>query len=475
MKIMLINPPRYKGSGVIREVRCAGLSLGSIYPPIRLAYTAALLNKHGYEVDILDCNGYDYGFEKIEEKVKYFQPSLVVFTSSPTTMSHDLRTATICKKVSSGIAVALDDSHIAPVMPERILNNFKDVDILIKGESESTTLALVENIESLEKVCGISHRLDGIIKHNPEAGPQDINKIPFPFYKLLPINQYSATSRTRKRPFVTIITSVGCPFKCSFCITGGATVWRGYDKKWRSKNSERVVDEIEFLQKEYGVKSIYVFDETFTIDKERVIKICEGLIKRNIKIEWSCNSRVDTIDKEMLKLMKRAGCWIICYGVESAENAILEGVMKANSKARALETFKLSREIGIGASASFMLGLPGETKQTVQETLKFAKELDPNRAQFVITTPYPGTKLYEEAVKNNLLEREYTFTGFDAYGLDCEPSIRTEAMTAMEILKEQKRIFRRFYFTPSFMAKTLLRISTFAEFKALFRSIKYLR
>ncbi|MFZ3060702.1 MAG: radical SAM protein [Candidatus Methanoperedens sp.] len=473
MKVLLVNPPRFKGTPVVREIRCAGLSPISVYPPIKLAYTASMLEANNIEVKILDANAFDYSYEDVKKYIENYNPSVVIFTSSLTTISYDVLVAKLAKEINKDIITVLDDSHIAPVAPEKVLNKFGFVDVLIGGESEFTIMDLINNIDSLENVKGISYIKNGSFIRTENREPEDINLLPPPAYHLLPIDRYFSLTFARKKPFGTIITSVGCPFNCIFCIVGGSTVWRGYGKRWRAKKADKVLDEIEYLHKHFGIKSLYFFDETFTVDKNRVIEICKGIVERGIDIEWSCNSRVDTVNEEVLQHMKLAGCWNICYGVESGSELLLSNANKSTTAKKAKEIFKISKKLGLSASASFMIGLPGETWQTIEETLDFAKELDPSRAQFVITTPYPGTLLYEEVKKQGLIEQDYCFSGFDAYCVDSAPVSNTSNMSAGELLDAQKYIYKSFYMRPSYLIRILLRAKSLTEIYNLIKARRY--
>lgn len=469
-----MNPPRFKGNPIVREVRCAGITPVSVYPPIRLAYTAALLEKNNFNVKILDANAFDDHYEDVKEKIKEYDPDLVLFTTSVTTISFDAKVADITKEINKNIIVVLDDPHIAPVMPEKVLTTFKNIDILILGESEFVTLDLVKNIKDLKKIDGIVYRYgDEIIKNNP-AKPGDINELPNPAYHLLPIKKYYSLTFARKKPFATIITSVGCPYKCDFCIIGGSTIWRGYGGKWRAKTAEKILDEVEYLYEKFKIKDFYFFDETFTVDKKRVIDVCNGLVNRGLKIRWACNSRVDTVDQEMLELMKKTGCWNICYGVESGSETLLNNIHKEITLERAKHIFNVSKKLGLNPSASFMLGLPGENWKTIKETLQFAIKLDPVRAQFVITTPYPGTKLYDYVKKEGLLKKDYSFSGYDAYCVDAVPVMSTKEMTAEELLKAQKYVYKKFYLRPLYALKTLFSANSITEFINLLKFWRYI-
>jgi radical SAM superfamily enzyme YgiQ (UPF0313 family) len=451
MKILLINPPRFDKNPMIREIRCAGLSPISVYPPIELAYLAGVLRKDN-EVEILDANGLNQNFEDIKRKINKFKPEAVVFTTSPASFNYDAQIAQITKKINKEIKTFLLDSHIVPVMPKKIKENFPEIDYLVGKEP----------LLNIPKLLGFK-------------GMADLENHPLPAYDLLPLNQYSSFTFSRKKPFATLITSVGCPYKCNFCVIGGATVDRGYGSGWKFKSPEKILKEIKYLLNK-GVKSIFFFDETFTVLKQRVIDLCQMIKNEKLKFEWSCNGRIDTLDdEELIKLMKETGCWNILFGIESGSEKLLEKANKSSIIPKAERVIGYCKKNGIETSASFMLGFPEEDKKTIKETLKIAKRINPHMAQFVIVTPYPGTKLYQEIKEKGLLEEDYSFSGYDAYCVDCRPVIRTENLSAEELLAAQKFLYRKFYLRPSFLIKKILEIKSFSQFLNILKSVRYLK
>jgi len=435
---------------MIREMRCAGSSSISVFPPIELAYLAGILRKQA-QVKILDANALNYDFKAVEQEIRKEKPETVVFTASPVSYAFDAQIAKIAKNISQRIKTILLDSHIAPVMSEKVKQNFPAIDYLVSQEPllEIPKLLRLKGVKSMEE-------------H------------PRPAYDLLPIKKYWSLTYTKARPFATLITSAGCPNQCNFCIVGGATVERGYGRKWRFKSPLKILDEIKYL-KELGIKDIYFFDETFTVSKQRIENLCQLMLEKGINISWSCNGRVDTLDKETIKLMKQTGCWNIMFGIECSSQGLLEEVNKGTTLAKAMEVVRYCKELGLNVSASFVIGLPNETRKTVKKTLALAKRINPYRAQFVILTPYPGTRLYDEVRKKGLLEQDYNFAGYDAYCLDHLPVIRTKKLSAADLLRAQKYIYRKFYLRPSFVISLLASIKSFDQLIGLFKSVKYLK
>jgi len=450
MKILLINPPRFNGHPMVREMRCAGLSASSIYPPLELAYLAGLLRLNAM-VKILDANALNLSFENVKNEIERFHPDWVVYTTSPASFAADMRIATITKEIDKGIKTILLDSHILPVMSEEIKQKFIGIDYFVSSEP----LLNVPGILGLEGIA-------------------DLENHPLPAYDLLPIRKYFSLTYSRRKPFGTITTSTGCPNRCKFCIVGGSTVKRGYGNRWQFKSAKKILDEVKFLLN-LGIRSIYFFDETFTVNPSRVIDVCQGIIDQNLKFEWSCNGRVDTLNEEIIKMMKKAGCWNIMFGIECGSEELLKDAHKGTTLEKALAIVEICKKNKLKVSASFLLGLPEETMATIKKTLAVAKRVNPYRAQFVVLTPYPGTQLYEEMKKEGLLLRDYDFSGYDAYCVANEPVIKTRHMSSAELARAQKYIYRRFYFRPSFLLNTLFSVRSWSHFINLINSVLYLK
>ncbi|MFA6455135.1 MAG: radical SAM protein [Patescibacteria group bacterium] len=450
LKILLINPPRFNRHPMVREMRCAGLATSSIYPPIELAYLAGRLRREA-EVKILDANALNFNLNQVKMEIQNFQPNAVIFTTSPVSFAVDAQIAEITKKINSEIKTILLDSHIVPVMPEKIREKFPWIDYLIGTDP----LVNIPKIFGLEGIIGLENQ-------------------PLPAYDLLPLNKYFSLTYSRKKPFATLITSVGCPNRCKFCLVGGATVKRGYGNRWQFKSAKKILTEIKYLIS-LGIKNIYFFDETFTVSKERVIELCDLIKKEKIKIDWAANGRVDTLDEETIKIMKAAGCWNIMFGIECGSESELLNMQKGTTLERAMKVVGACKANGINVSASFVIGLPEETRESVEKTIAIAKKINPYRAQFVIATPYPGTKLYDEMKAEGLLLKDYDFSGFDAYCAANQPAIKTRQMGPEELLQAQKYAYRKFYFRPRAIMNIIFSLGSFSQFFNMLKAIKYFK
>ena len=390
MKVLLVNPPRFEGIPVIREERCEITERASILEPYSLLQIGAILRQQGQEVRLLDMNGLDLSYDSLDSEVASHNPEMVIFRFTPTTYDHDMRTAQVVKARSKQ-TTTIGICWTLRTLPTEVLSQAPDLDIYIRQEYEVVTPALVDamaNGRPLDAVDGISYRsMDGL-RHNPDARPlEDYDSIPQPAFELLDsLDPYFVTAPSGQ-PYTIIYTSKGCPFKCSFCTVAGT--------KWRPKSAERTIEELRYLKQRYGLRTASFFDETFTLDKKRVVRICDALIEEKLDIHWYCNTRTHLVEAELLKKMYKAGCRGISYGIESGSQSILDHADKCVTVEQARNAIRWAREARIKTFASFILGLPGENWDTVHETIGFVKQTLPNSAEFNVAVPYPGTKLYE--------------------------------------------------------------------------------
>ncbi len=452
MKVLLVNPPRFEGLPVIREERCEITERYSVLEPYSLLQIGALLRKGGHEVRLLDLNGFDLGYQELSRNVADFRPGAVVFRFTPTTLDHDMRTATEAKSIDPSIrTVAV--CWTLRTMPQQVMSNAPDLDVYARTDYEvvvpDVISALAEGID-LASVKGIAYRDGAIVKLTEKAVPlQDYESIPMPAYDLLPnLDPYFITAPAGK-PFTIMYTSKGCPFHCSFCTVAGTP--------WRPRTAESVLDELRFLKKSYGVRTVSFFDETFTLDKKRVLAITDAMIEEGLDVRWYCNTRVHLVDRDLLQRMHQAGCRGISYGVESGSQTILDRADKCLKVEQAKQAIRWAKEARIKTLCSFIIGLPGETWETVNETIAFVNETIPTSAQFNVAVPYPGTKLYE------------TIYGDEERTLDVrklfqdEAVVGTESMTPEELNRASMIAYRSLYANPKWWLSNLKHVLTNPE------------
>ncbi len=408
MKILLLNPPfKEKFSRASRSP--AVTRGGTIYYPIWLAYCAGVLDKAGFEIRIIDAPAENKNLEKTIEETKTFNPQLIVLETSTPSIANDVRVTEKLKDALPKTFIVLVGTHPS-ALPEETLNLSNKINAVAKGEYDYTIRDLaycLKNNGNLKEIEGLIFRRDGkIIQNKPRNLIQNPNELPFVsevYKKYLNIKNYFFAASDY--PMVMIITGRGCAFRCFFCLYPQTF----HSRVYRPRIPENIVAEFEYIIKNLPeVKEIAIEDDTFTIDKQRVIKICQLVLEKNLKIKWYCNVRAD-LDLETMQWMKKAGCHMLTVGFESGNQQILNNIHKGTTVEQIRQFVKNSKKAGLLVHAAFMAGNPGETRETLEETLKLAKELNCDSTQFYPLIVYPGTEAYEWARKNNYISSsDYT-------------------------------------------------------------------
>lgn len=454
MKVLFVNPPqtasKYKFMGVIA-------------PPLGIAYMAEVLQENNIDVEILDASAEDMDFKDVEKELLKRKPDLVALTALTPTIGRALETAQVVKETLPDAIVVMGGYHPTFNFIETLED--ENVDIVIRGEGEYIMLNLVqalENQSSLHDVKGIvfEDKNSKEIVVNPEAPLiQDLDELPFPALNLLPMKKYRLLDMDTH--MTTMITTRGCPMQCSFCSSAAM-----HGKKIRERSVENIVDEIEYLKTNYDIDTIAFMDDTFTLKKRKVMAICDEILKRNIEIMWGCTSRVDTLDEKLLKKMKEAGCITIFIGVESADQQQLDNMCKNTTIAKIENAFKIAHKLKIRTIASVALGMPGDTKEIMNKTVKFVHKLKPNYAIYSLATPYPGTRFYKEAFEKNLIK----IKDWSKYTL-ITPILETIDCSLNDMRKIQAKAFMKFYLRPHYIIRQFLQDGPYL-LKTIFGVIK---
>ena len=430
MKVLMINPP-YNSS----KYKFIGL----VAPTLGIAYIAAMLEKNGITVKILDAPALEIGHEAVKNEIQKYSPDIVAVTSVTPTIESALKTAKISKEACPNAVTVLGGYHPTFTYQEVLKNDF--VDIVVCGEGELTMVELVDSLENgknLREVRGIATK---DFKTLPRGIIEDLDSIPFPARHLLPMDEYKILNM--KLTTGTIVSGRGCPYKCSFCASSAM-----HGQKLRLRSAENVVDEMEYLVNDHNIEMVAFMDDTFTLNNKRVYEICETIKDRGLDNYWGCTARVDTISEDLLKTMKDAGCITMFLGVESADQQFLNQINKNTNINRIKKTFQLTKDYGMRTIASVVLGMPGDTKRSITTTIKFVKTLDPSYAVFSLATPYPGTDFYLNAVSENLIK----INDWSKYTL-LSPVLETVDCSLDELKKLQKKAFKEFYLRPSYIAR----------------------
>jgi anaerobic magnesium-protoporphyrin IX monomethyl ester cyclase len=446
LKITLVNPPQFTRYP---------------QPPLGLALIAAVLEKVGYPVTLLDANATGLKPEDIPGEA--VGADVIGLTAMTPTITTAIRIASLIKKDTPGVKIIMGGAH-ATMLPEETLVSAPDIDVIVRGEGDETIVELARALEGnqpLESVAGITYRAGGQLKTTADRPcVSDIDALPFPAHHLLPWEHYRPhPPHGMFMPFAAMVTSRGCPYRCAYCSKPV------FGSRFHAQSPERVVAELDYLQKKCGAREIAFYDDSFTLDKKRIHAIADKIISAKIKIAWTCETRVNLVDKELLRHMKEAGCYAVAYGIESASPEIIRVLQKDTTAAQVEEAVRESREAGLQVIGYFMLGSPGETPETIRQTIEFAKKLKVDFAQFSVTTPFPGTALYDIYMQNR--KEPVSWDAFVYAGTDnpTTPVFESDRLTSNDLKAWLTRAYRSFYLRPAYLWQRLRRCTSRDEIR----------
>lgn len=456
MKIQLINTPYLDTYGSLRKI-------AAVYFPLGLGYIAAVLRENGfYEIDLFDPEAEGLNWKEVRERIKNFDADVIGLSCVTATYPAAKKLAKLVKSVNKKALLIVGGVHVS-ALPQETLKDCSAIDLVVIGEGEYTFLEICQRLEkgeSLDHISGIALRKGKRIFFTPARQfTHNLDKIPFPARYLVDLNHYTTPAHmTVGEKSITLISSRGCPSQCTFCASHVVA-----GRRFRAHSPEYVVREIDYLQRKYGYQYFIFEDDSFTIDRERVEEICRQLIKRKKKIIWICFGRVTTVDKPLLKLMKRAGCYLIGYGVESGDQAIRRNIKKGITEEQCLKVFKLSKEVGLKTQAFFMIGSPGETEETVKKTINLAIKLDPSLAYFNPLVPYPGTEIYDQFCGVHF-DPSKNWANYSAFG--DKLALELHDISSKKLKYYCALANRRFYLRPAYILKRIKNLSSLAELRA---------
>jgi len=460
MKVLLLMPPYPKGKIFRKSMK----HLGAVLPPLGITYIAAVLEKHGHEVNIIDGPALstveDYNFSNLSSDLKKINPDVIGVSASTSQYSDVHKTMGLIKEILPNTKIILGGPIITGD-PNQLLN-FPEVECAVHGEAEFVFNDIVNSLEKTGKVQiidGVIFNKNGSVKVTKPPIVENIDDIPMPARHLLKMNLYKPSpANYRRLPATTMITSRGCPYQCIFCATGHS--------EFRPHSSKRVIEEIEVLINDFGIKDIQIFDDTFTLLPKRTEEICNGIIEKKLNISWNCYTRVDRISLDLLKLMKKAGCYETGFGIESGSKRILDFIKKGITIEQIKNGVKWAKEAKIDVRGFFTMGYPTETQEEIVQTINFAKELDVDIAQFMIATPLPGTELWEIANKMGTINEE-DWSSFTFYAPTNMP-ISTNSISEKELLDLYKKAYRSFYLRPSYIVNQITKIRSIEDIKRIY-------
>ena len=429
MRITFINPP-YPPS----------VHSHPPFIPLGIGYLAAVAEKAGHKITVIDCQAEKLNNVTFKTRIAQTPSDFIGVTATTLLYKSAMNILTIAKETQPNAVTSLGGSH-GTFWDENVLKEYPAADIIVRGEGEQTLIELAEKLEnhsSLADVLGITYRDGDKIRRNPDRPYiKDLDSIPFPAHHLMPLDNLKHNGKL----LIPLVSSRGCVYWCDFCSTV-----RMFGRGYRMRSAKNVVDEMQYVHDKYCVDQVTFYDDAFSVDRNRVMQICEELHKRNLKLIWDCGTRVDMVDRELMKTMKDAGCIAVWMGVESGSEAILGKMNKSIKLEQTRKAYKTAHEVGLMTIANVVLGFPGETEETAKQTIKFVAQLNPEDVGFYLATPYPGTPMYEQVVKNGWLR----VTDFDRYDT-AGPIFETPQMNMQKLAELRAKAYQQFYLRPGYV------------------------
>ncbi len=472
--ILLVNPPTPDGGLWIRTQHRVGRRTreNMVWPQVSLAQMAALLHPT-YNVKIVDANAERIDWETFTRLLDQYRPRYYLTQVTAPTLENDMFGCFVAK-ARGAITIAFG-THVTPI-PRETMRPYPALDYVLLGEPDLALRDLLDHLD--DKVDQRPAEIENLFrKHDPTYEPAidsdgavtmsgikglcwrngdeivvnlhrpfiaDLDDMPIPMHELLPLQKYRMP--LIKGPFTFIVTSRGCPAACTYCIKHVS-----YQFGTRLRSPELLVEEMWQL-KELGIHNIHMYADLFTVNRDQVVNLCKLMIEEDIQIRWTCNSRVDYVDQEMLDLMGKAGCWLISWGIESGNEQILRHARKGAYPDKAERALRWAKEAGIKNWGYFIIGLPGETEETIRQTIDFSKKLPLDIALFHVAAPYPGTPFFFEVVKNNWFRPG---TRWEQVDMDKGTVLDYPGLSAERLLYWQKRAFREWALRPGPIATYL--------------------
>ncbi len=433
--------------------------------PLGLAYIAAVLRKAGYPVNLIDPENQDMTYDDVASLIRKEKPDIVGISAATANFVNAVKLAKLARE--AGVPIVAAGGIHATSLPEEVLDRHPEIDIVVIGEGEQTMLDLCRAVEGggeidYYAIPGLAFRgSTGEIKKSPPRPLlTDLDSLPFPARDFLPMKKYNVQIHLSSVRGVkaTMISSRGCPNHCIFCA---AHLTMGH--RYRPRNVEAVVDEMEHLVRDYKAEYIQFYDDTFTINYDRTVRMCNAIIKRGLKVKWFAHARVNTVDEDLLRLMKRAGCTHVSFGIESGNQTILRNIRKGTTLDQARKAVKASQRAGLKTLSTFMIGNPGETPETIKDTIDFAVELNSDIAVFSIMVPLPGTEVYNK-YKGVLFDTSLDWTDFKTLLTTNRLALISKTLTHEMLVSSLHTAWKRFYLRPSYLIRQIFRMRSFAEF-----------
>ncbi|MFH1888982.1 MAG: radical SAM protein [Candidatus Omnitrophota bacterium] len=467
MRILALVPGSKFSKNVARDLVygcwCKGKRIAGIkFPPLSLLSVATVLRNEKFTIDFVDAAALQLSLPDLQKRISDYN-ALIILTSTMT-LNEDAELLLQLKKTNPALCTIVFGGHVT-AEPESTLQR-KGVDIVVRGEAEyiirDVIKAMSAGVDSWREIRGISFIMNGQCVNNPPYPLIDnLDDLPIPDRSMLSADIDYFNPVIKRIPYTTMFTSRGCPGECIFCSSPYF-----YGRKIRFRSANRVLEEMEMVSRA-GYKEVFFRDEIFTVSKKRVLDICKGIIGRGLDLTWVCSARIGSVDLEMLKMMKLAGCHMVRFGVESGAQKLLDNIKKGTTLEQIYQTFNWTHELNIDTHAHMMIGLPGENKESLETTIKFVKKIEPTVVTFGILTAYPGTPLFSKIKRGHPgigdgtqadLGKLHTNSFYNEYFTDLDQK---------ELSAYIRKVYREFYMRPKYILKWLRRINNIGELKRI--------
>lgn len=469
-KVVLVNPPLSSKERLYKELAAVKIN----YPPLGLCYLTSILREKGFEVKIFDLQIFQESVKKQSQRILKEKPDFIGITATSVAIKNAAQLAKELK-IKTKAPIILGGPHLTAV-PKKTMKLFPQFDVGVIGEGEETLpellLALGKerntskvkpgDILGLKEISGLIFRKNRKITITSLRKPvQNLDTLPFPAFDLLPDFKHYGGSQFIEfdvRPTFRLVTSRGCPFHCTFCDKSV------FGKTFRAHSPENVLRMIKILYDDYGIRHLYFSDDTFTLDKKRIFKLCQLLEKEKLDLTWDCNTRVDTVDLPLLRQMKKAGCTYIAFGIETGSQKILDILNKGTTLEQIKKACEQTVKAGIKIRGNFIMGNPGETKKTIGETIKFAKSLPLATFKMSFFTPFPNTEIYDEIGKWGTYKEDWS--KLSKY----TPVFIPKGLTQKELEQDYQKAYFSFYFRPKVVLDYASQLRNLVALKYAFKN-----
>ena len=415
---------------------------------------AAVLEKRGHNVDVIDLQGDDPSTKELEAELQLLHPDIVGVTSATLTFNPAIQIIKAAKRVLPSCLTLMGGPHVT-VMDEETLNANPDTDVVVRGEGEQTILELAQlvsetRLDNLGGVAGITFRkkTGQVVRNSQRPFIEDLDTLPYPAHEHFDVRRYKVSGKT----YLPIITSRGCPFQCAFCLASHMC-----GKGFRARRPKNVVDELEWLKDTYGAEAFAFYDDTFTYDNRRAFAICEEMRNRKFNLPWDCRTRVDRVTPELLTTLRKTNCLLIHFGVESGSQKMLNAMRKGTTVEQNASAIKWAKEAGISVAISVVVGYPGETPEMMEETFEFIRKTEPDYLYMCEAVPYPGTEMYN-VVKKLGWQMSEDWSQFHE-----QTQVFKNPLLPLEMIERKKKAFYDEFFSPAYFLRKRMRKDFYSQ------------